>query len=320
MAKAFCLFHLCFASHEENLCRVEQDYVRLINIIATEAHAQDSQVRAFACMSDHVHIVVNTRDPEMLLSRIRERYTKYFNVKYHRAGPFVADEKIVSVSGLYHEKAVYSYVIRNPKHHYTADSQLAYPYSSGRYYFPNGYGYRAPENFVSRRQAQISRRVEFPASWRVLPNGLLNPADWLDIQNVEANFGTFRKFTYNTICRMTSEEWLKEQEKDEQYMAHPSAGGQDATFQKQAPISLETIEPAFISSAERMRINEYSEFRPVTVLDDAVCALIDNVFVPQYGKQSYAQLSRSEKTAVANALRYEHGILSLKQIKRCLAM
>lgn len=319
MNNIFNVYHLCLASHNENLCRCEQDYVRLINIIATEAYAQDSQVRAFACMSDHVHIIANTRNPQILLSRIRERYTKYFNKTYHREGSFQADEKIVPVSGLYHERTAYSYVIRNPKHHNTVDSQLTYPYSSGRYYFQNRYGYQAPENFVGRCSALISRRTEYPSSWRVLPNGLLNPADWLDIQNVEANFGSFRKFTYYTTCRVTSEEWLKEQEKDEQYLAHSTADGQDAVS-GQTTISLETIEPAFISSTKRMCINEYQEFRPATVLDDAVCALIDSIYVPQYGKQSYAQLTQAEKYSVATSLRYEHGILSAKQIRRCLAL
>lgn len=73
------LYHICFTSHSEVLCRQHLDYVTLINSLLQAAINTDSLLIAFVIMSSHVHIAVITSNPGILVQRIRSSYTQQFN-------------------------------------------------------------------------------------------------------------------------------------------------------------------------------------------------------------------------------------------------
>lgn len=305
------LYHLCLAEHDEVLFRADSDYVYFLNIVATEAEKQGVAVRAFACMSDHVHLAVFTCDADTFLEKIKLRYTMYFNHKYHRKGQLLNDVFISFVSGHNHEKALYSYIIRNPKHHDVATSPAAYPYASGRYYFAADFGREEYQQYILKKfKPLLSEREYSNNTLDVLPGGLLNPAQWLDIQNVESCYGIFKEYMYQITLRKSGADWLKEQKEDERYFG----------FEKCADVTLNTIEPKNISSQEKMLSNEKCEYSRPKYTDLDVCRLIDKEFVPMYGKKSYAQLTKEEKKQIANTLYCKYNILNKKQIIRTLAL
>lgn len=305
------LYHLCLAEHDEVLFRADSDYVYFLNIVATEAEKQGVAVRAFACMSDHVHLAVFTCDAEQFLLRIKQRYTMYFNKKYQRSGTLFNDTFISFVSGHNHEKFLYSYIIRNPKHHDVATSPMAYPYASGRYYFPEGLG-RDEQLWMPSRsfKALVSRRESGDVPWDVLPNGLYNPAQWLDVQNVESCYGVFKEYLFIVAIKKSGADWLKEQKEDEKYFG----------FEKCADVTLQTVEPKNISSEEKMLLNEKKEYVRPKYTDLDLCRVIDGELVPRYGKQTYAQLTKTEKIEIANTLYRKYDVLNKNQIARTLAL
>lgn len=305
------LYHLCLAEHDEVLFRADSDYVYFLNIVATEADKQGVAVRAFACMSDHVHLAVFTCDADTFLEKIKLRYTMYFNHKYHRRGQLLNDTFISFVSGHNHEKALYSYIIRNPKHHNVAISPMSYPYASGKYYFAEALGrqeYVAPT--TKKIKPLLSEREYSKNTLDVLPGGLLNPAQWLDVQNVESCYGIFRTYIFQVALRKSGADWLKEQKEDEHYFG----------FEKCADVTLSSIEPDHIASQEDLLSNEKTEYSRPKYTDLDVCRLIDTELVPACGKKSYAQLTVEEKSRIANILYGKYDILNRKQIARALGL
>ena len=111
------------------------------------------------------------------------------------------------------------------------------------------------------------------------------------------------------LFRRSGEDWVREQELDGPGMK---------------PITLELIEASLLrqtSSPEKMVAemlrNEKARYTTQTLNDLDVCDIIDNKYVPHYGKASVYHLSVSEKNAVANEL-YQVYKARPRQIKRCL--
>lgn len=80
------IYHLCYTSHGEVLCRKFLDYCMLFNCIAQATICTDAQLLAYAIMSSHVHLIVITGYPAAYIQRIRSSYTQMFNIRYHRKG------------------------------------------------------------------------------------------------------------------------------------------------------------------------------------------------------------------------------------------
>lgn len=307
------LYHLCLAEHDEVLFRDDSDYIYFLNTVATEAAKECVSVRAFACMSDHVHLAVWTDDVELFAAKVKFRYTRYFNNKYHRSGALISDTFMDLVYGHNHEEALYSYIIRNPRHHNMSPSPLSYPYASGRYYFRAEFGFDLYETYIPRKaRPQISRKGGniIDSTWQVLPDGLLDPSCWLDVHNVESCFVTQRHYVYQILFRKSGVDWVEEQKKDAEYSG----------FVECQDVTLDTIEPQYISTKEKMLSNEKAEFKRPRFTDMDVCRIVDRELVPKYGKASYAELARSEKVEMANDLLHKFDVFSVKQIARVLAL
>lgn len=304
----FTLFHICFANHSEVLFRKEVDYITFINIIATESDKQDVAVRVYACMSDHVHLAVYAKNIASFTSNIIRRYTHYFNQFYKRRGSLIDDDVFISkILGPNHEQAVYSYIIRNPRHHDVCESALGYGFSSGKYYFSEAFGRDFPAVYLSSAKALISHRYDVPQNCRVLPGGMINPADWLDIAGVERVFGTFKNFSYNISHRKSNEDWLREQRDDAKYF-------QGEVFED---VTLYTVEPFYRNDTQKMISTEIFSYKETGKSDLAVCSIIDNNIVSRFGVSSFYALTTEQKRACRKILRNEFNVFNESQICRC---
>ena len=88
----------------------------------------------------------------------------------------------------------------------------------------------------------------------------------------------------------------------------------------QSAITVGIIEP-YLSGKDLERILTQSKqwAREKPILDMDVCALVDEKYVPGYGKKSYAQLTDSEKVAIADSIRRQYGV-GKAVLSRCLGI
>ena len=303
-------YHLCFTSHKEALFRDEEDMNHAFNSLCSSLYKTDSACYAYASMSDHHHGCYRTKDPVELIRTFRESHTKYFNRKYHRSGCFgEAGAYCQEISGVKHFLAAVSYVLKNPPHHGVATTPFEYKYSSANDYFRKELGKIVePVRLLSYREikAVLPRRAAFDPSWKMGPEGVFLSRSVLDISAVETNFGTAQAFNYY-MGRKSGEDWIKEQ----------------ADENVSAPFTLENIEaplvkPNGVSVADLLR-NEKSRYSTVSTTDLELCSVIDNKYVPDYGKMSVYLLTEKEKLEIANKL-YKKHTFNADQIKRCLVL
>ena len=85
-------------------------------------------------------------------------------------------------------------------------------------------------------------------------------------------------------------------------------------------VTLDLIEQASLDdSVEHMKSNEHGRVNLSSMTDLELCGIIDNEYVPLYGKCSVYHLTDGEKAGIGNKLwgRFRHRV-SEKQIRRCL--
>lgn len=107
------------------------------------------------------------------------------------------------------------------------------------------------------------------------------------------------------MARRTSEDWIREQEKDQ--------NGRPA-------VRLEDIEKGMTEdSSQKMLVNEAgkNDYRRISDID--LCRHIDKEVINGYGKISVYHLTSTEKKVIAEQL-YRQFHIGRDQITRCLAM
>ena len=122
---------------------------------------------------------------------------------------------------------------------------------------------------------------------------------------MELYYKTPRAFLYQ-MNRLSSEDWEREQLKDNN---------------AEAPVTLARLEPGAdsVSIAEWLENEKGFNYRPDHKTDMQVCQLIDNMYLPSYGKSSVYQLDDRAKLRLAERLAREH-CLPHAQLHRCLAV
>lgn len=303
-------YHLCFTSHKEVLFRDKEDMNHAFNSLCSSLYKTDSACYAYASMSDHHHGCYRTKDPVELIRTFRESYTKYFNSKYHRTGRFgEAGAYCQEISGTKHFIAAVSYVLKNPPHHGVATTPFEYPFSSANDYFRKELG-KSSETVklltYPEIRAVLPRRAEFDPSWKMGADRVFLSESVLDIGAVEASFGTVQAFNYY-LGRKSGDDWTKEQ-------AEENASRPFTLENMEAPL----LGTGIVSIADLLR-NEKSRVRTAAITDLELCSLIDNKFVPEYGKESVYLLEEKEKMEISNAL-YKIHSYNADQIKRCLVL
>ena len=72
------VYHVCLSAGGSGLlCRVDEDYIRLVNCIVLAAYSSSSFLLAYSVMSNHVHVCVRTSDLTGFIKKWRYAYTRY---------------------------------------------------------------------------------------------------------------------------------------------------------------------------------------------------------------------------------------------------
>ena len=276
--------------------RSRADFIRGINCLCMAAHYTEAILLAYVFMSNHVHIIVRTDDPEKFMMKFRYAYNKYFNAKYHK----------IELKGLYHLLTAIAYVLRNPVHHGICATPFGYEFSSIRGMFRKEFGWQTTEGTLPRKSAYqfIPSRSVLPERYQMNSEGMILPETVIDAQDIEHQFSTARSFLYY-MNRLSGEEWIREQQQD----------------QTELPaITLESIEEGVrFHDLNTMLRNEHGRTNYSAMTDIMLCHEIDNTILPGYGVSSVYQLSIEQRENMVGLLRRKYGV-SVTQAKRCLAI
>lgn len=298
-------FHLCLSGDDEVIFRDLEDYHMGFNYFAIALYKTDSIGLAESFMSTHTHQTIQTAAPDEFMYNFRRPYSLYFNNKYQRTGKLgEKDHFTMEVNGYHHLLAAISYTLRNALHHGVVSIPYSYPHCSVNAIFRREMGKFTDEKTLPRSQTykHLSRRAEFPDSYKMSASGVFLRESVLDIPQVENLFVTPRAFNYY-MSRKSSEEWDKEQAKD--------GNGQ-------APVNLTSIENGILlHNTNQMHAFEAgkADYRKIT--DIELCTMLDNLARTRYGRHSVYQLTRQEKAQIAEEL-YKTLHLSEALIRRCL--
>ena len=300
-------FHLCLSSDDEVMFRDEEDYNRGFNCFALALHKTNSIGLVESFMSNHVHMLVQTSDPNKFMGSYRMPYTKYFNRKYRRTGSLGEPVHFsMEIDGLHHHLIAMSYILRNGLHHGLVPIAYGYPHCSINAIFQKEMGKSPVQDLIPQNSfyRHIGRNASFPDKYKMSKSGLFLRESVLDIAQVENMFATPRAFDYY-MNRKTSEDWIKEQGKDN----------------NESPIvTLELIESqANLTSIKEMLIFESGRSNYHRISDIELCHEIDKITHDYFNKPSIYVLTREEKMRIARHLHEKHHVTSA-QLNRCLTL
>ncbi|HPX79612.1 MAG TPA: hypothetical protein PK603_04780 [Bacteroidales bacterium] len=285
------LYHLCVSSSEV-MFRVQEDYFQGINRACLAAYHHNTNLLAYAFMSNHFHIIAETKNPEIYIGSIRNGYTKWFNNKYARKGPLgYSGFHAVELDTLEHILDGITYVLRNGVHHNVVSYPSGYPFCSTRYYFMKDFGIRdlnIPIVSWKEERKFIPWKVKLPPGYLLNQDGLLIQENILQTHMVEHYYGTPRKFSYY-MNKLSSEEWT---------VLH--------------------IESWMGTQTKELLDNEKITGKTNRISDVDVCLFIDNWLKKNKKGASYTTLLKEEKLKLTLLLKHQRA--SPNQIARCLAI
>ena len=304
-------YHTCITAHSEVLLRNPEDVALMTNFSALAAYRSDTEMLTDSQMSTHQHNAVLTENPKQFVWKLELGLTKAFNHKHGRKGPlFDSGYFIQKIQGARHMQMAINYILRQGLHHGQSETAFSYPWSTCNYIFPSERGAFTPKpEYTTRQELKelLHHNADFPDSWVADENGILLRPSFEQIAMVENWYGTPRAYMYSMI-RRTSEEWLADQQND-------NCGG--------PPVTLRMLEKGF--SPEDIEMMLKLEGNPKYVQrqmsDMDLCMLIDGQFLGRYHVNSVYSLTKKQKIAIANELKFDlHLACSEKQIARCLVM
>ena len=293
--KKYDLLHICIKSENELMHREEEDYRSGISKMALAAHRTGTHIFAFAFMSTHVHMVVQSPDISRFVSNFRNSYTKWFNYKYGRTGRlgerYFHTEPLDSLYRILH---AVNYVLRNPVHHYVADTAIGYEFCSARYIFTEDLNTDEPRS--NRRCSRFyPENVPLPKALWLNEKGMISPKSFLEIPAVERLYITVKNYMF--------------------YINRPSYADLDTPKNGEKPLTISQIEPTY--DLEELQKNERRRSVKEATKDIEICRIVDKEML---SGRSYAQLTDQEKRRVASLVSRRLPYCSLKQIYRCLAI
>ncbi len=306
------LYHVCFTSKNEVCCRSVEDYRTMISRIGQSAVVNDAHVWAYAVMSNHVHIVVQSNGSDNVgsfVKTIRSSYNQSFNRKYLRNGKLGEEGFFRTLlQGRQHIIDALTYVMQNPWHHRIVENPFDYPFSSMCLYFKNG-GYGLSPNIKYDKEPLkckrlVSKYISLPKSLTYDRSGMIEPISFVETSFVESMFGSYNAFQYLTH-RKNYSEW-----KNEQILE----------ASEEPIVNLLSIEP-FLNREDIKMIesNGNKWMKERTLTDIEICKLVDNHYVPKFKKNSYVELGIKERDYIMKDLlvRYPYNV-SESQVRRCI--
>lgn len=300
-------YHLCLSAGDEIMFRDQEDYNRGFNCFALALHKTGSTGLVESFMSTHYHLMVETEDPTGLLHSMRMPYSKLFNNKYDRHGRLGEKHHFqIDIVGFNHKLSAACYTIRNAVHHGVVPIPYAYRNCSANSIFKQEMGKLETPDLLPQKSyyRHIGKRADYPDSYKMDSSGLFIRETVLDIAQVENMFGTPRAYDFY-MGRKTSEEWTKEQLRDNNGTP---------------PITLTDIEKGIgMQSLNQMLAYESGKADYRKISDTELCQLIDKRILPEYGATSIYHLTLQEKQRIANYL-FSKLHISESRIRRCLAL
>ncbi len=298
--------HLCFTSKHEVLCRNPRDYKMMISRIAQSAISNDTGVLAYAVMSNHVHLVVQTEKEAAFIKTIRSSYAQSFNHIYKRNGK-LGDKGFyrLELEGIQHQQDAITYVLQNPWHHKVADNPFDYPYSSMNLYYRRNH-LEQPIHSAHRDKNKrlLNRNVNINAPVEYVPSGMIVPESFIQLRMVENIFGTYASFHMLTH-RKNYKEWKDRQQQENQLSP---------------TVNLHSVEP-LLAKEQILAIEEnpYRWRKGKNLTDGELCSIIDGEILARYKCETYTQLAARDKKAIIKTLlaKYPYKITE-EQLLRCL--
>ncbi len=335
-------YHIVFSPGNGLICRDTQDYILFQNFIAFAVLRDGCMLLAYAVMSTHAHIAVVTAWPWSFIHRLRTSYTTYFNKKYRRKGSVCGKQVYcMPVDGWYAQKALVSYILRNPMHHGVAGTPFGYRHTSLGAYFrkelsmadtqrdtsedgnpgfdehpglngnpgPRGCPRSKPkEDPGSKGKAGVAEKDGGPCFVRMRTSeGFVDlPVETCGRVRLEyfVNAGrTEHLFRTARTFLHSMVRWNTEDWEKEQ--------ANEASL-----VTLRSIEPDPSFPIEQMRAYENGSFRPGTS-DEEVCGYVDHTVLPQMGLGSFVGLDPVRRRGLVSVLMKRFHI-SAEQALRCL--
>ncbi len=300
------LIHLCFTSKQEVLCRNDHDYKMMISRIAQSAIYNDTHILAYAVMSNHVHLIVQTDQESAFIKTLRSSYTQSFNHIHERKGSLgESGFYSLELDGIQHQQDALTYVLQNPWHHQVTDNPFDYPYSSMNLYFRRNSLELPPMlTDINNNKRLLNRNVILKAPVKYSPSGMIIPDSFVQVRMVENIFGTYTAFHMLTH-RKNYKEWKERQQQES----------------KTSPlVNFHSVEPLLHhDQVKSIEENPYRWRRGSHISDIDLCNIIDGAILKKYGCNSYTQLHSQAKKAIVSDLlaRYPYKITE-EQIYRCL--
>lgn len=289
------LLHICIKSENELMHREEEDYRSGITKMALAAYRTGTHIFAYAFMSNHVHMVVQSPDISRFVSNYRNAYTRWFNFKYCRKGRLGERSfHTVPLDSIYRTLHAVNYVLRNPVHHLVSDTAIGYEFCSARYVFASDF---CLNEVKSRkvRSAFYSKNAPLPDSLYLNDKGMISPKSFLEIPAVEKLYMTAKNYLF--------------------YINRPSYADMDKPAANEEPLDICQIEPSY--NIEELQRNERRRSVKEHTDDMDICRIVDKKLLRG---RTYAQLSDEEKERIACQVSRRLPLCPLKQIYRCLAI
>ncbi len=300
------LMHLCFTSKHEVICRNSRDYKMMISRIAQSAVYNDTGILAYAVMSNHVHLVVQTEKEDAFIKTLRSSYAQSFNHIYMRKGR-LGDKGFyrLELEGIQHQQDAITYVLQNPWHHKVTDNPFDYPYSSMNLYYRKNHLEQPPHSANrDKNKRLLNRNVNINASVEYGPSGMVIPESFMQLRMVENIFGPYTSFHMLTH-RKNYREWKYRQQQE------------NGT----SPIvSLHNVEPLLARDhIQAIEENPYRWRKGQNLTDMDLCRIIDGEILRKYKCETYIKLPHHCKKSIVSTLLAEYPYrVTEEQILRCL--
>lgn len=119
--------------NQQQIFEEDDDYNKLIQIIAEYKETSEFELYAYCLMSNHIHLLIKERkEPlQQVIKRIGTKFVYWYNTKYQRAGHLFQDRyKSEAVEDWRYLKTVLVYIHRNPLKSGICKNIIDYKYSS----------------------------------------------------------------------------------------------------------------------------------------------------------------------------------------------
>lgn len=318
------IYHYCFSSADEVICRDEEDYCRFLNCYALAIYRVGAESLADVVMSNHFHAVLVCGDISKFSGLLRNTYTRYFNVKYGREGKLGERSAFwTELKGVRRVCTAVSYVLRNPLHHGVCSTVFGYKFSSVRALFAKEMGFGFYVDNLERRPGwkrarhPIAKNADYPDSFFVDSDGIVLRKCFTNIAQCEVLYGSVRNFLFQ-MTRLSGEEWIQEQRADSPELAPVTLG--DIEMPLLVGGSGVSGDYVFEHGLKALYNNERKRHESGFVQDLELCKLIDEFVVGTLRKKSVYALDADGVRAVMKYLKSElrGRVLHQEQLKRSL--